>query len=68
MKKKDVLAFFGKGIKAAEYFGISPVAITNWGDIIPENRARQLSMSFPGYFKFDPEMYQRNKKGYRHEC
>ncbi|MBK2126247.1 hypothetical protein IB691_13360, partial [Fangia hongkongensis] len=55
-------------IKAAEYFGISPVAITNWGDIIPEKRARQLSMNFPGYFKFDPEMYQRNSRVYHHEC
>jgi hypothetical protein len=63
MKKEDVLKFFGKGTKAADYFGISPAAITRWGCIIPENRARQLSMSFPGHFKFDSEMYQRNKKG-----
>lgn len=40
--KEDVIAFFGNKISTAAAFGISPSAITQWPDVIPEVRARQL--------------------------
>lgn len=42
-KKSDVIGFFGGTIKTAQAFGISKGAVSQWPDLIPENRARQLT-------------------------
>ena len=42
-RKSDVIGFFGGTIKTAQAFGISKGAVSQWPDLIPENRARQLA-------------------------
>ena len=42
-RKSDVIGFFGGTIKTALAFGISKGAVSQWPDLIPENRARQLT-------------------------
>ena len=42
-RKSDVIGFFGGTIKTAQAFGISKGAVSQWPDLIPENRARQLT-------------------------
>ena len=47
-RKSDVIGFFGGTIKTAMAFGISKGAVSQWPDLIPENRARQLTEVMAG--------------------
>lgn len=51
MKTKDVAAHFGSKTKLAEALGISPSAVTMWGEIVPEGRQFQLQVLTNGQFK-----------------
>lgn len=62
MLKKDVLAFFDPDEKrpsvAARAIGITPGAISQWDDKVPELLARKLAERFKGKLKFRPELYR----------
>lgn len=45
MKTKDVLAFFGSQKAIAEAIGISPPAVSQWGDEVPQSRRKSVEMA-----------------------
>lgn len=51
MKTKDIAAHFGSKTKLAEALGISPSAVTMWGETVPEGRQFQLQVLTNGRFK-----------------
>lgn len=45
MKKIEVVEFFGSRIAAADALGITPQAITMWGDDVPRTRVRTVELA-----------------------
>ncbi|NBA95531.1 Cro/CI family transcriptional regulator [Pseudomonas sp. R5(2019)] len=54
MKTKDAAEFFGSKRKLAEALGVSPSAITMWGDDVPEVRQFQIQVLTGGKLKATP--------------
>ena len=54
MKKGDVLSYFGGVAATAKALGISHVAVSKWGDTIPQGRAYQIEVLTGGALKADP--------------
>ena len=50
-RKDDVFAFFGGANATARAFGVSSGAVAQWGELIPEFRARQLEEITDGKLK-----------------
>ena len=48
MLKADVLKFFGSKSATAQHLDVSPSAVTQWKDIIPENKRIGLRKSQMG--------------------
>lgn len=51
MKTKSAAEFFGSKKKLAEALGISPSAVTMWGDEVPELRQYQIERITKGKVK-----------------
>lgn len=51
MKTKSAAEFFGSKKKLAEALGISPSAVTMWGDDVPELRQYQIERITKGKVK-----------------
>ncbi|MWK59779.1 Cro/Cl family transcriptional regulator [Pseudomonas otitidis] len=51
MKTKDAADFFGSKKKLAAALGISPSAVTMWGDDVPELRQYQIERITRGKVK-----------------
>lgn len=51
MKTKDVADHFGGKKKLADALGISPSAVSMWGDDIPDTRQFQIQVLTNGKFK-----------------
>jgi len=51
MLKSEVVDFFGSARNAAKALGITPAAVSQWGDIVPELRAYQLQQVTKGKLK-----------------
>ena len=45
MLKSDVKKYYGSFVKAAQALGVSPSAISQWGDVIPENKPTAWKIS-----------------------
>lgn len=45
MKTKDVLAYFGSQKAIAEAIGISPPAVSQWGEEVPQSRRKSVEMA-----------------------
>lgn len=54
MKKKDAIDHFGSVAALAEALGITPEAIYQWGDDVPESREYQLHFITDGKLKAGP--------------
>ncbi|WP_085696298.1 Cro/CI family transcriptional regulator [Pseudomonas sp. B26(2017)] len=54
MKTSDVIEQFGSKIRLAEKLGISPSAVTQWGEIVPESRRYQIQVLTRGKLKAVP--------------
>ncbi len=54
MKKNDVLSYFGGVDKTAKALGITHVAVSKWGENIPQGRAYQVEVLTGGKLKADP--------------
>lgn len=54
MKTKDAAEFFGGKKKLAEALGISPSAVTMWGEVIPSSRQYQIQVLTKGKLKATP--------------
>ena len=42
MKKTDAITYFGSRIQLAEFLGIAPAAVSQWGELVPEKNAGRL--------------------------
>jgi hypothetical protein len=51
MKTQDVAEFFGSKKKLADSLGISPSAVTMWGEFVPASRQFQIQILSCGKFK-----------------
>ena len=59
MRKQDVLDYYQTSARVAEALGITPQAISQWGDIIPFFSAFRLHQMTGGRLKLDVRMYGR---------
>lgn len=62
MNKSDVLSYFSGVAATAKALGISHVAVSKWGDTIPQGRAYQIEVLTGGALKADtaaPSAQQR---------
>lgn len=58
MYKKDVLNYYGTLVKLAEILKISPSAVSQWKDIIPERQAYRLQRLSNNALTVNPELYK----------
>ncbi|MCJ4718365.1 Cro/CI family transcriptional regulator [Klebsiella pneumoniae] len=61
MKTETVIRFFGTKTAVARALGISQVAVTRWGTVVPEKRAARLEHVTAGALKYDPTFYEEQK-------
>lgn len=57
MLKVIVLNHFKNPKKIADALGISPAAVSQWGDVIPEKNAYKLQAITNGELKVDTKLY-----------
>ena len=60
MLKSDVLQFFGSNTATAQGLGISPSAVTQWKEIVPEKQAYRIEKLSDGELKVNPALYQKH--------
>ncbi|MCQ9326933.1 Cro/CI family transcriptional regulator [Neisseria dentiae] len=58
MRTKDVIAFYGTKIAVARALGISPSAVTQWQEVVPEKQAYRIQILTGGKLKINPRLYQ----------
>jgi transcriptional repressor of cell division inhibition gene dicB len=51
MQTKDVIAYFGDQVKAAAALGITPSAVSQWGETPPMVRQYQIQVITKGKLK-----------------
>jgi hypothetical protein len=65
MLKKDVLKYFdperSRPIVTARALSITPGAISQWGELVPELTARRIGELTKGKLKFRAEKYDRRR-------
>ncbi|ATH82858.1 Cro/Cl family transcriptional regulator [Ectopseudomonas mendocina] len=66
MKTKSAADFFGSKKKLAEALGISPSAVTMWGDEVPELRQYQIERLTRGKLKSDTRTASAGQTGSIH--
>jgi len=54
MKTQEAADFFGSRVKLAKALGISPAAITGWGDCPPLPRQYQIQVMSKNKLKAEP--------------
>ena len=62
MLKGDVLKFFGSKSVTAQQLDVSPSAVTQWKDIIPEKQAYKVEKITNGTLKVNPSLYNKRTK------
>ncbi|MDO4641691.1 MAG: Cro/CI family transcriptional regulator [Neisseria sp.] len=62
MRKVDVLKYYGTRTAIAKALRISPSAITQWPDIIPEKQAYKLERITKGGLTVDINLYKKQGK------
>lgn len=65
MNKSDVLSYFGGVAATAKALGISHVAVSKWGDTIPQGRAYQIEVLTGGALKADPAATSGQQRQYQ---
>ncbi|WP_323957458.1 Cro/CI family transcriptional regulator [Aeromonas caviae] len=65
MNKSDVLSYFGGVAATAKALGISHVAVSKWGDTIPQGRAYQIEVLTGGALKADPAAPSGQQRQYQ---
>lgn len=61
MYKSDVITFFKSKSALAKALGITPGAISQWKEIIPEKQAYRLRDLTKGELKINRELYDKVK-------
>ncbi|KFA58930.1 hypothetical protein A9G48_00545 [Gilliamella sp. wkB18] len=62
MLKKIVINYFKSPKKVADALMISPAAVSQWGEIIPEKNAYRLQEFTNGKLKVDSSLYRKNNR------
>lgn len=57
MLKSTVIQHYGSASALAKALGISPAAVSEWGDLVPEGRAYQIQVLTAGLLHVDPGAY-----------
>lgn len=57
MLKAKVVEYFGTQKNVSEKLGVTPVAVSRWGKVIPEKQALKLSVMTRGQLKYDASLY-----------
>ncbi len=65
MNKSDVLSYFGGVAATAKALGISHVAVSKWGNTIPQGRAYQIEVVTGGALKADPATPSGQQRPYQ---
>ncbi|NUL36602.1 Cro/CI family transcriptional regulator [Kosakonia sacchari] len=65
MNTEMAIKFFGSKSAIARALGISQVAVTRWGNTVPEKRAARLSHITGGQLEYDPSFYENNDRAKR---
>lgn len=60
MIKATVTSYFPSNVAIAKVLGISPQAVGQWGEIIPERVALKLERITNGDLKYDPSLYDNS--------
>jgi transcriptional repressor of cell division inhibition gene dicB len=60
MLKSDVLAHYKTNVAVAQALGISEAAVSQWSELIPPAKARELSQITEGRLSFDPALYNQS--------
>lgn len=60
MLKATVINHFPSNRAIAKVLGISPQAVGQWEDIIPERAALKLERITEGALKYDPTLYNKS--------
>ena len=60
MLKSDVKKYYGSFVPAAQALGVSPSAISQWGDVIPEKQAYRLENLTRGKLSVDLSLYSKD--------
>jgi transcriptional repressor of cell division inhibition gene dicB len=58
MLKKIVINYFKSPKKVADALMISPAAVSQWREIIPEKNAYRIQELTKGELKVDPKLYR----------
>ncbi|AYD44780.1 MULTISPECIES: Cro/CI family transcriptional regulator [Yersinia] len=63
MTVDELTDFFGSNKKAADFYGVTPEAISMWGKrkgrLIPKGRAIEADHGTHGALKYNPELYKK---------
>lgn len=59
MKTNQAIKVFGSKYRIAQLLEIDKSAVTRWGDLVPELRARQLADLSGGKLTFNPRPYRK---------
>lgn len=63
MYKNDAILFFkGNQAALAKAAGVSPQAVFQWGDLVPEGRAQRLVEASNGALVYDKHIYDEYRK------
>ncbi|OSI09170.1 hypothetical protein BWD07_11865 [Neisseria canis] len=52
------MAFYGTKIAVARALGISPSAVSQWHNVVPEKQAYRIQILTGGKVKINPRLYQ----------
>lgn len=61
MFKKTVIKYYKHPKKIADALMISPAAVSQWGEVIPEKNAYRLQEITNGELKVDSAIYRKTK-------
>lgn len=63
MFKKDAILFFqGNQAALAKAAGVSPQAVFQWGELVPEGRAQRLVEASEGALVYNKDVYDEYRK------
>ena len=62
MRKSDVLAHFKTATAAAKAIGITKSAVSQWGDVVPEDKAYRYEVVTRRKLKVDKSLYGWSSK------
>lgn len=57
MRKVDAIKFYGSKSAVAGAAGVSPAAVSQWGELVPKGSAAVLAAKSNGKLVFDPSAY-----------